>query len=784
MRIAAWFVLAALASASSRADAASDEGRLVTRKDGKTIDVPLEHTDVRIHVDGFLADAVVTQRFRNPYATKIEAVYMFPLPTDAAVTDMTIANGSRVIRGSIQEREQATRVYEAARGRGLVAALLTQERPNLFTQSVANLEPSATIDVTIHYVQRLHYEGGGYEVVFPMVAGPRYMPGGAAAPAVQPAVLPPGVRSSHDISLAVTIDAGVPVEGIMSPSHQIAIDRPLAAPSRAGVSIRPADTIPNKDFVLRYQVAGEAPRFGVLAHRDGGDGSFLFLAQPPDAAAAGAITPREIVFLLDTSSSMRGAPLAKAKELIRRVLMRLRPDDTFQIVRFDDRASALGPGPIANKPKNVELTLQWLAALDAGGGTEMATGIEAALAVPHDPQRLRIVAFLTDGYVGNEDEIIASVDRRRGDARVFCFGIGSAVNRYLLEELAVAGRGTAQFVRPDEDGAAAVAAFEHRIDAPVLTDVRIDWGALAVSDVTPRALPDLFVGEPLVVSGHYRASGAAMVTVHGKRAGKDVSFTVPVALPDRDASRPAIATVWARRRIAELSHQLIRKSDAAVEREIIALSLAYHLLTRYTAFVAVDESRVTAVGAAKRVAVPVEVPDAVAGIGPAYGYGLSGYGAGGGGAGWGSIGTGSYGTIGHASIAGEGYVAYGYGVGGGYGGMRGHVAAIPTLVIAQPIVIGDLDKAIVRRYIKRSQEKLAYCYEKQLLGNPKLEGVITAHFLIGADGKVASASADGMDPTVASCVASVVKDIEFPSVPNGGGVQVNYPFTFHRPEHK
>jgi len=211
MRIAAWFVLAALASASSRADAASDEGRLVTRKDGKTIDVPLEHTDVRIHVDGFLADAVVTQRFRNPYATKIEAVYMFPLPTDAAITDMMIANGSRVIRGSIQERDKATRIYEAARGRGLVAALLTQERPNLFTQSVANLEPSATIDVTIHYVQRLHYEGGGYEVVFPMVAGPRYMPGGAAAPAVQPAVLLPGVRSSHDISLAVTIDAGVPV---------------------------------------------------------------------------------------------------------------------------------------------------------------------------------------------------------------------------------------------------------------------------------------------------------------------------------------------------------------------------------------------------------------------------------------------------------------------------------------------------------------------------------------------------------------------------------------------
>src|SRR5262245_6624714 len=214
MRIPAWFVLTALASASSLAVAASEtssEGRLVTRHDGKTIDVPLEHTDVKIRVDGFLADATVTQRFRNPYATKIEAVYLFPLPTDAAVTEMTITSGGRTIRGTIQERDKATRVYEAARKQGLVAALLTQERPNLFTQSVANLEPSATIDVTLHYVQRLAYEAGGYEIVFPMVAGPRYMPGGAAQPAVQPAVLPPGVRSSHDISLAVTIDAGVPI---------------------------------------------------------------------------------------------------------------------------------------------------------------------------------------------------------------------------------------------------------------------------------------------------------------------------------------------------------------------------------------------------------------------------------------------------------------------------------------------------------------------------------------------------------------------------------------------
>jgi len=250
------------------------EGRLATRHDGKTIDVPLEHTDVQIRVDGPLADATVTQRFRNPYATKIEAVYLFPLPTGAAVTDMPIVTGTRTITGAIRERGQAKQIYEAARDKGLVAALLAQERPNLFSQAVANLEPAAAIEVTLHYVQRLDFEAGGYELVFPMVAGPRYTPPSAAQPAVQPAVLPPGLRSSHDISLRVERDAWVSIGDVASPSHQIAVTR---AGRRATISLAPGDTVPNKDFILRYQVGGAAPELGVLAYRDGGPGSFLLI---------------------------------------------------------------------------------------------------------------------------------------------------------------------------------------------------------------------------------------------------------------------------------------------------------------------------------------------------------------------------------------------------------------------------------------------------------------------------------------------------------------------------
>jgi Ca-activated chloride channel family protein len=752
----------------------ANEGRLVTRHDGKTIDVPLEHTDVQIRVDGPLADATITQRFRNPYTTKIEAVYLFPLPTGAAVTEMRIQAGTRTITGAIRERGQARQIYEEARDKGFVAALLTQERPNLFTQAVANLEPAAAIEVTLHYVQRLDFEAGGYELVFPMVAGPRYTPPSAAKPAVQPAVLPPGLRSSHDISLRVTLDAGVAITGLASPSHQIEVTRDGR---RATVSLSPGDTVPNKDFILRYQVGGAAPEFGALAYRDGGTGSFLLVAQPPAQAAPAAIAPRELVFLLDTSSSMRGAPLDQAKRLIARMLRSLRPDDTFQIVRFDDRASALGPLPIANKPKNVALTLAWLAALPAGGATEMVTGIDAALAVPHDPARLRIIAFLTDGYVGNEDQILTRVGARIGDARLFCFGVGSAVNRYLLEELAALGRGAAAVVRPDEDTAAAVAAFGRRIDAPVLTDVRIDWGDLAVRDV-PRALPDLFLGQPLVVAGRYDRATAGTAAIHGKLGGRDVRFDVPVTLPAQDAARPAIASVWARQRIAALSRALVRKADPALEHEILALALEHHLLSPYTAFVAVDDARVTAGGAAPQVVVPVEVPALVGAIAA----GGSGGGSGGGGFGYGiGVGSGgsidvggSYGTIGHGA-------GYGTGVGYGTGPLRSSVrVAVPIVTLAQPIAYsGSLDKAILRRYLKRQLNAIRYCYERVLLARPKLTGTLTAHFTINATGHVVQSSAAGLgDAEVEACVAKVIGDIEFPAAPGGGVIVVNYPFTF------
>ncbi len=796
LRLCAAGVACALAMSAQPAyavaPAPTTEGHLVTRRGAEVVDVPLAHTEVHLRVSGMLVDATVTQHFRNPYADKIEAVYLFPLPTGAAVDELQIKSGARTIHGQITERTAAKRTYEAAKAHGQVAALLTEERPNLFTQHIANLEPGATIDVTLHYVERLASTEDGYELVFPMVAPPRYLPAAAAAAqdpsAVSPTVLPPGQRSSHDISLEVDLDAAVPLTGVASPSHHVVLDRPR--PRRARLHLAPDDTIPNKDFVLRYQVAGAAPALGALAYRDGtGDGTFLFVAQPPatTAPARVAITPRELVVILDTSSSMRGKPLAKAKDLVRRLLADLRPDDTFQLVRFDDTATALAAAPIANKPRNVAGALQWLGALDAGGATEVTAGLDTAFAQPHDPNRLRVAVFIGDGFVGDEDAILARATAELGTGRLYCFGVGSAVNRYLLEELARVGRGALQVIRPDEDATAAIATFARRIDAPILTNVTIDWGGLAVRDVSPAALPDLFLGQPLVVSGHYAHPGTGVVTVHGTQAGRPVSLALTVELPAQDPDRPALAALWARDRIAELSRQLVRKADPDLEHQILALSLASHVLTRFTAFVAVDDARTTAGGAPRTVAVPVEVPDAVQGVVPGssgmvYGA-LYGSESGGmsGGFGYGtvsagvgtsdSVGEGFANVVGHGASSGTGV---GYGAGGGHGGLAGRAVTVPDIKIGVAEVSGELDAAIVRRYVKRQHEKLQYCYEKQLLVTPGLHGELLLEFTIGEDGKVTTSTAAGVDPAIASCAADVIHGVEFPRTPGGGASVIHY----------
>ncbi len=597
-------------------------GAMLAKIDEKEVPLPLKHTDVQGQISGYIATVQVTQQFHNPYDEKIEASYVFPLPQNAAVNEFVMVIGERRIRGIIRERQDAERIYAEARRQGHVASLLTQERPNIFTQKVANIEPGKAIDVDIKYFNTLAYVDGWYEFVFPMVVGPRFNPPcstdgvgavargktGVSGQSTEVQYLKPGERSGHDIALALDIDAGVTIEEIACPTH--AISNTTDGPQKCHVQLNPLDSIPNKDFVLRYKVAGPSVKSALVTHQDERGGFFTLMLYPPDDLKRLKRAAMEMVFVLDCSGSMRGEPIAKAKDAVRRALRKLEPDDTFQIIRFSQNASQFGPEPIPATRVNVRQALAYVDKLDGSGGTMMIEGIKAALDFPHDKNRFRFVCFLTDGFIGNEAEILAAVHERLGDSRIFSFGVGSSVNRYLLDRMAKLGRGAVAYVGLHDSGSEIVDKFYDRISHPALTDVTVEWGTLEVEDIYPAQIPDLFVGRPLIVTGRFRGQQNTTIRVAGSVGHFESHIDIPVRLDD-SATRPGIACVWARKQIEQLASRATYDHSSRLPTEITQVALEYGLMSAYTAFIAVDSTSQTAGDHGVTVAVPVPVPEGV-----------------------------------------------------------------------------------------------------------------------------------------------------------------------------
>jgi Ca-activated chloride channel family protein len=575
---------------------------------GTVLPLPLQHTDVHASVCGYLSTVDVEQRFANPYAEKIEAVYVFPLPDDAAVRDFVMVVGERQIRGIIRKREEAKQIYQEARAQGFRAALLEQARPNVFEQAVANLEPGREIDVRLRYFHTLSYAAGAYEFVFPMVVGPRYNPPGWSNGIGAQPYVPPGMRSGSDLSLAVDVDAGMRIGAIDSPSHPVLVERP--SPSRAAVRLDSGAVIPNRDFVLRFQVAGTGCRAGLMTCAAGDGGYLTLMVHPPDELREVPRRPLEMVFVVDCSGSMDGAPLRQAKAAVDMALQNLDPADSVQVIRFGDDATLFAPAPLPATEQNLERAHAFVGALRANGGTEMLTGMRAALDGPRDPERLRYVVFLTDGYIGNESEVFDAVRSRIGSSRILSLGVGSSVNRYLLEGIARLGRGAAGFLLHDEAPGRAVALLWERIGHPALTDVSVDWGGATVDEVFPPRMPDLFAGQPVVVTARYHGAPPTSVQLRGRVGRGYVAFDV-VTDTDHCDALAALPAVWARRKIMSLSDYAEVEGRAAAPRQVEALALSYGLMSAFTSFVAVDASRRTAGDHGTTVAEPVPMPAGV-----------------------------------------------------------------------------------------------------------------------------------------------------------------------------
>ncbi|MCH8006775.1 MAG: VWA domain-containing protein, partial [Planctomycetes bacterium] len=833
-----------------RLDAIDDEGNIIGP-------CPLKHTDVEVSISGFLTRVTVTQTYHNPYHDKIEAVYTFPLSHRAAVDRMTMTVGDRVVVGEVKERGLARRIYEAAKAQNYVASLLEQERPNIFTQSVANIEPGTEVVVQIAYVEVLQLTDGSYSFDFPMVVGPRYVPG---APMTSPSVVPaeltpregvvllgpaalgvgaagdvgtlgslqtgklrallmaagpvkypgdtwwgrgdatggagqatlwyrfeaaytdgskefgelyidgtgqlngrwfytdpqtiaemgtgfspdtnqvpdasritpepvkPGSRAGHDISLTVTIDSGGPgLVDITCELHEIKLTvterRQDGTPRMVTLALAGKEEIPNRDFVLSWRQTAETIQEATFVHTsqshgaysEGVGGFFTLILQPPDRVRDADVPPRELIFVMDTSGSMRGFPIAKSKEVMTRAIDAMRPGDTFNVITFAGFTDILWDAPRPANEKNRAQAKAFVESRRGSGGTEMMQAIKKALeqhvagqpgalapeqladlpadgravevAVgyerirvtrqsdlyeiriredlsvtldltddlptvlqPHgvtvrlsgrwqtvDGRRvlvadrawlvgrqmpappMRIVLFLTDGYVGNDMAIIDAVRSNAHTTRVFSFGIGNSVNRYLIDGMARAGRGEAEFVLLESDGDEAVARFTRRVETPVLMDIQLAFSeGLEVTDIIPASgsIPDLFDVKPLVIHGRYTTPGTGTLTIRGRTGAGPYERSIELQLPADAPGHDVIATVWARARVDEVlaPHlQAVQQGNPpeAVRNEVIGLGESFGLMTQYTSFVAVEKSRMTIDGKPVLVAVPIEMPQGV-----------------------------------------------------------------------------------------------------------------------------------------------------------------------------
>jgi Ca-activated chloride channel homolog len=589
--------------------------------------VPLAHTDVAIDITGLAASATVTQQYVNSSAEPVEAVYVFPLPHDGAVYDVEIRVGDRLIRSVIREREEAKRVYEAAKSQGQRAALVEEERPNIFTMNVANLMPGDHVDVRLRYVESLHWENGKIRLLFPMVVGPRYIPGNMAtghtgtgwaadtsavpdASRVTPPVHHPANRSGQDISVSVDLDAGFEFGAVNSVSHAITVRR--LANGRRHVELASGATIPNKDFILEVQQAETTqPKTALfLSSEPGSSESYFQLSAFPPTVQPTRRLPVEMLYVIDISGSMEGTSITQAREALLQALDRLGPHDRFGVLAFSNSYFEFASAPLTATADNVAAARKFVQNLHAGGGTEMLPALQHVMRKPETAGYLRHIILLTDGDLGNEDQIFAALHSDLGGARLYTVAIGSAPNFFLATKMAQFGRGTFTHIADIGEIREQMGHLLATIESPVLTDVQLSFEGVEVADEYPQRAPDLFLGQPLLLFGRiaHGHKGRVHLTARAGDQPYEATFDFDTATA---AFHPAITTLWARQRVEDLTDRWRLSDDEArsgIRAALIAHAIRYRLVTKFTSLVAVEEVLANPSGRSNTVAVPSELP--------------------------------------------------------------------------------------------------------------------------------------------------------------------------------
>ena len=608
------FILVPVAQASVDVDKLGGRVEAVT-PEGDTLVFPTLKTDINVDIQGDLATVEVQQTFQNPLNTPLNVSYLFPLNKDAAVYKMIMEVGDEQVRAEIKKVEEAQATFNKAKKEGKSAALLKQHRPNMFTQDIANLMPGLPIKVTLHYVQTLPKVDNAYELVLPLVVGPRFQPPHAGKvpekktgefgkwelealpsyPSVTGLDIPKSIEAER-VAIKISLNGGMPIQQVSSQTHKINTE--TAGDNQRIISLAKNRVIDNRDFVLRYSLNGENNQAGLLAHYNNEQqGFFSLLIEPPAIPKANQITPREMVFVLDCSGSMSGLPLNTSKAFMREALQNLRPTDTFRIIRFSGSASEFSSAPLPATTKNIQNGISYTNSLRGTGGTMMTEGIKKAFNVPVPEGSMRLVVFLTDGYIGNEHEVLSLIKKIIGSARLFALGVGTGLNRFLLSEMGHVGRGFTRYMDPTEKLESVAKELAQRLQSPVLTDITIDWGDLKATQLMPEKVSDLFAGQSIRIQGRYAKPGRYAIKVKGYINERPATLPLEILLPGKTEQGEAIPLIWARSAIKEKmrlfdtpKYMRPRKTSGNdLKQQVTQLGLNFSLVTKWTAFVATSE---------------------------------------------------------------------------------------------------------------------------------------------------------------------------------------------------
>ncbi|MEM8499600.1 MAG: marine proteobacterial sortase target protein [Pseudomonadota bacterium] len=597
-----------------------------TEQHGAYTPAVTQSTKANMNINGMLARVTVKQRFKNHTDRWQEAVYAFPLPDQAGVDSMRIVIGDREIEGVIKERQKARKVFEKAKATGKKASLVEQQRPNMFTNAIANIGPGEQVDVEISYLQSVSYEHGRFSVRFPMTITPRYIPGNALnnsdietavfatgqhgwadatsqvadAQFITPQQRPDGQHTpgENTISIEGRIDLGMPMQAINSAYHQMALQR---SEHHYRFSLSEGEVAMNQDFVLTWQpLVGSEPEAAVFSETFEGDTYALLMVVPPYFSANEASTltnmPKEQIFIIDTSGSMGGVSIEQARASLHVALDRLNPRDAFNIIEFNSVTRSFSPQPVLASPSNLAQARRMVDSLQADGGTEMLPALKRAMTQvsAKDDTVVSQIVFITDGAVGNEQALFSSIANHLNDRRLFTVGIGSAPNSHFMRKASQFGRGSFTHIGDVSEVQEKMDALLSKLERPVITDLHIDWPVSAATEDYPAALPDLYNGEPLMLStrleGELPTGSELTASIRGRSA--DQLWRRELLIMGNDRESPGVATLWARRKIESLlDSKSLGATEQTIRPKVLKVALAHKLMSPYTSFVAVEKRR-------------------------------------------------------------------------------------------------------------------------------------------------------------------------------------------------